>query len=137
MPGPAATAIARLERELAKLDRKRAEVIRAIEALQPAAEREELTAWNQSATTDDMHTVERQRHARGARGDAKTRKLREAALAAGYTLRSLAEKLDTSQAQLSRAAQGTRPMDRALAERVNEAIGYAATAANWPRLRSE
>ena len=58
------------------------------------------------------------------------------------TMRTLAELLadegfKTSQPHLSQARRGTRPMPAALAKRIKELTGFAATKANWPDLRAD
>lgn len=59
-----------------------------------------------------------------------------AANAKGLTLRSLAEVLKVSHALLSQARKGTSSIDKALADRIAELTGFAATKAHWPKIRS-
>lgn len=100
---------------------------------------------NQYDSTDNMkmHNTERVMHSKVSAANAATARLRLACNEAGTTIRGLAKeaRLRTrhkrlSQAQLSLAAQGMRPIDADLATWIAERTGYAATSANWPKLRT-
>lgn len=92
---------------------------------------EGLPAPYQSGNVRDMVTAERVRHSKGTSTDP----LVEAANAAHFTMRSLAEKLGVSHALLSQARRGTRSIDKATAEAVEKLTGFPATKGNWPKLR--
>lgn len=50
----------------------------------------------------------------------------------GYTLRRLAHEARISPATLSRARRGERSLKREIADKIEELVGFKATAANWP-----
>jgi len=67
-----------------------------------------------------------------SKGRAKT-PFMKAVTAAGYTLRSLATRLDTPVSLLSMyRAENGRPIPRARAERIEKLTGWPANAAHWP-----
>lgn len=141
MPGPATDAIARFRRRLAQLDEERAWVMRAMAALEEQAREEQgLTVPDISDTTDSMHQQQRGKVAaskHGAVPSPQTRALRLAANRAGHSLRSLAVEVGIPQPSLTMAAQGLRPISRAVAEHVARITGLAATVGNWPKLRDD
>jgi transcriptional regulator with XRE-family HTH domain len=54
---------------------------------------------------------------------------------AGYTVRSLAERLGCSAPLLSQARTGKSSIKMSLAQKIEALTGYAATKANWPDLK--
>jgi hypothetical protein len=142
MPGPATSALQRLQKRLAKLDSERAEVVRAIEALRPAAELE-LTGSKQTANIGAMRKrttaqAAKIKHARGMSDDALVTVASDAQL----TLRDLAKTVGCSGPLLTLARKGLRSISMELATKIQEATrspkhpdGFDATKANWPTLR--
>lgn len=102
-----------------------------------------LRSANQSGNTSDMVTAERVRVSKGRK---KRDELVVAANTHNYTLRSLAEKLEAegfrvshsllSQARADAKGQAKRSISGALAKRIEELTGFAASKKNWPGLRS-
>lgn len=91
-----------------------------------------LTGRHQSGNVDDMVTAERVRHSKGSlSGDP----LKMAANTAGFTIRSLAEKINVSHALLSKARKGERSIEKALATEIQRLTGFPATKKNWPLLK--
>lgn len=77
-------------------------------------------------------------HSRGARRKTgNTNPLALAADKAGHTVRSLAETVGCSAALLSQARGGIRSISMDLAKKIEAVTGFAATPANWPKLRSD
>lgn len=91
-----------------------------------------LQESHRSGNVGDMVTSERLRHSRGS---ASVDPLKAAANDRGYTIRSLAEKINVSHALLSKARKGERSIERALAEEIQKLTGFAATKKNWPGLK--
>jgi hypothetical protein len=93
---------------------------------------EALQRRHHSGNVRDMVTAERVRHSKGT---ASEDPLRAAANDAGYTIRSLAEKLSISHALLSKARKGERSIEKALAAEIQKLTGFPATKKNWPLLK--
>lgn len=70
-----------------------------------------------------------------ARGGDEPDALLKALNEAGFTLRSLAEKLKVSHALLSQARKGTSSIGMDLAKQIEQLTGFKATRRNWPKLR--
>jgi lambda repressor-like predicted transcriptional regulator len=68
-----------------------------------------------------------------SRGRKVKSKLSQAALAHGYTLRSLAAAAGASHAQLSSAHAGRWPIKESVALKIQELTGFAASRKNWPK----
>jgi hypothetical protein len=97
----------------------------------------QLPRANQSGTDRGMHAAARLRISKGASTkDKPTNTLVAAAHAAGYTLRSLAEKLGVSHSLLSLAHAGKESIGADLAKQVELLTGFAASKKNWPKLRA-
>lgn len=143
MAGPANEAIQRLQRKLTKLDNDRAELVRAIEALRPAAEAEGLQVWNHGDTVASMqmHPAIRKKYSEGATSkDSPTNVQRflSACHASKFvSMRGVSAAVGKNQAQISQMLRGDKPTWRAFADKIEELIGFKATRANWPDLRDE
>lgn len=115
--------------EAAELFTERAERHeRAAEALQGASQRGKKT---------NVETPARLRISKG-RGGEKPDELQAAANAAGYTLRSLAEKLRAegfrvSHPFLRQCREGSSAIREPLARRIEALTGFRATQAHWPK----
>lgn len=95
-----------------------------------------LKERDRGGNAGSMVGVQRVRVSSGKNAAAGKDPLVVAANAHGFTLRSLAETLKVSHALLSQARKGTSSIDRALAERIQELTGFAATKAHWPKIRA-
>jgi CHAD domain-containing protein len=104
-----------------------------------------LTTAYDSDTGKSMATKPRQRKHRGGYREPtkETARLRAAAKAARYTLRSLAEAVGTNQPHLTRAVQGLQTMPLAMAREIEKKLrgagqpGFPATRESWPGLESD
>jgi hypothetical protein len=125
--------LAELEAEIARLNEERERVAAALQT---------LTGRKQCANMAAMQPIARLAHSRSrAKPDDQ---LAVVANAAGLTLRSLAAKVGCSAPLITQARSGDRSISMELAQRIQAETrspkypeGYAATAANWRRLRSE
>jgi plasmid maintenance system antidote protein VapI len=132
-------ALANLLRQRERMAAKVAELDRAIEALRPGAEQERLTMRESTGNSRamrskrEMQPIARVSRSAGASGDALAR----AANDRGHTVRSLAEAIGCSAPLLSQARSGVRSISMGLAKKIEAAVGFKATRANWPKLRSD
>jgi hypothetical protein len=131
-----------LERRLAKLDGERAEIARAIEALKPAAKAEGLRSGLQSVTLQSMQTVcanIRKKQSKGASPNgapANVLRFLEACHASELaSMRGVAGEVGVNVGQLSQMLRGSKPIRRAMADKIESLIGYKATRANWEEIR--
>ena len=99
------------------------EAAEALEALQPQ------TKHGKKRGMADTDTIA----LRMAQGRRSKSKLSEAALAAGFTLRSLGEAVGVSHAQLSSAHAGRFTIQESVAQHVEKLTGFAASKKNWPK----
>ena len=90
-----------------------------------------------------MPACERIKHGRKSKSSANVRRLRAACNLKNMSIRDLAKKARqktgykrASQALLSLAADGLRPIDQALTDWIASEVDYPATVDNWPKLRA-
>ena len=113
-------------------------------ALQAAGYRQLVDQLEQGLPVQTKHGKKRGMDSialRMADGRKTKSRLSQAALAAGYTLRSLAEAAGTSHAQLSSAHAGRWTIQESIALKVQELLGnddkgkplFPATKKNWPK----